>query len=148
MGASLMTLRSQKMMGKLPKPEKTAKVIMVLFVMSLMLLSVIPWQQFALGDGKVIAFSPTDRLHTVNAPVGGRIKKWYVDEGMRVKPGDPIVDINDNDPELLSRLELEKKAVLLKIAAATQAMAAGQSNIDRQHRLYTDSTGRQARHAN
>lgn len=131
-----MKLRAHKMIGKLPKPQKTAKILLLLFVTVLVILSFVPWQQFALGNGKVIAFSPTERLHTVNTPINGRIKKWYVDEGTRVKPGDPIVDINDNDPELLSRLELEKKAVLLKIAAATQAVAAGKSNIDRQKRLY------------
>lgn len=131
-----MKLRAHKMIGKLPKPQKTAKILLLLFVTVLVILSFVPWQQFALGNGKVIAFSPTERLHTVNTPINGRIKKWYVDEGTRVKPGDPIVDINDNDPELLSRLELEKKAVLLKIAAATQAVVAGKSNIDRQKRLY------------
>ncbi len=131
-----MKLRSHKMIGKLPKPQKIAKIILMVFFAALMFLSITPWQQFALGNGKVIAFSPTDRLHTVNTPITGRIKKWYVDEGMHVKPGDPIVDINDNDPELLSRLALEKKAILLKIAAANQAIIAGKSNIDRQKRLY------------
>lgn len=131
-----MKLRAHKMIGKLPKPQKTAKIILILLFTAITILSFTPWQQFALGNGKVIAFSPTDRLHTVNTPIGGRIKKWYVDEGMRVKPGDPIVDINDNDPDLLSRLELEKKATLLKIAAANQAIIAGKSNIDRQERLY------------
>ena len=33
-------------------------------------------------------------------------------------------------------MELEKQAVLLKIAASQQAMTAGKSNIDRQQRLY------------
>ena len=133
-----MKLQADKMIGKLPKPKKTAKIILILFVTAVIILSITPWQQFALGNGKVIAFSPTDRLHTVNTPIGGRIKKWYVDEGMHVKPGDPIVDINDNDPELLSRLELERKAILLKIEASNLAMTAGKSNIDRQKRLYND----------
>jgi len=131
-----MKLYSHKMIGKLPKPLKTAKIILILLVMSFLVLSIIPWQQFALGNGKVIAFSPTDRQHTVNSPVSGRIKKWYVDEGMHVKPGDPIVDISDNDPEILTRLELEKKAILLKIVAAKQAVIAGKANLERQERLY------------
>jgi multidrug efflux pump subunit AcrA (membrane-fusion protein) len=98
-----MRLHAHKMISKLPKPQKTAKIILILLVMTLLVLSITPWQQFALGNGKVIAFSPTDRQHTVNSPLSGRIKKWYVDEGMRVKPGDPIVDISDNDPEILAR---------------------------------------------
>ena len=131
-----MKLYAHKMIGKLPKPQKTAKIILILLVMSIVVLGITPWQQFALGNGKVIAFSPTDRQHTVNSPVSGRIKKWYVDEGMQVKAGDPLVDISDNDPEILSRLELEKQATLLKIVAAKQAVTAGKANLDRQKRLY------------
>lgn len=131
-----MKLHAHQMIGKLPKPQKTAKIILILLVMTLLVLSITPWQQFALGNGKVIAFSPTDRQHTVNSPVSGRIKKWYVDEGMRVKPGDPIVDISDNDPEILARLELEKEAILQKIAAAKRAVTAGKANLERQERLY------------
>ena len=131
-----MKLHAHQMIGKLPKPQKTAKIILILLVTSLLILSLTPWQQFALGNGKVIAFSPTDRQHTVNSPVSGRIKKWYVDEGMRVKPGDPIVDISDNDPEILARLELEKKAILQKIVAAKRALSAGKANLQRQERLY------------
>jgi multidrug efflux pump subunit AcrA (membrane-fusion protein) len=131
-----MRLHAHKMISKLPKPEKTAQIILMLFLMILLVLSITPWQQFALGNGKVIAFSPTDRQHTVNSPVSGRIKKWYVDEGMRVKRGDPIVDISDNDPEILARLALEKEAVLQKIVAAKRAVTAGKSNLERQERLY------------
>lgn len=104
-----MKLHAYSMISKLPKPQKIAKIIFIVFIAIILFLSFTPWQQFALGNGKVIAFSPTERQHTVNSPVSGRIKKWYVDEGMRVKPGDPIVDITDNDPELLSRLEVEKR---------------------------------------
>jgi multidrug efflux pump subunit AcrA (membrane-fusion protein) len=124
------------MISKLPKPQKTAKIILIFLAITILFLGIVPWQQFALGNGKVIAFSPTDRQHTVNSPIDGRIKKWYVNEGMHVKPGDPIVDISDNDPELLSRLELERKAILLKIAATKQAIVAGKANVDRQKRLY------------
>ncbi len=131
-----MRLHAHKMIGKLPKPQKTAKIILILFLMTFLVLGITPWQQFALGNGKVIAFSPTDRQHTVNSPVSGRIKKWYVDEGMRVKPGDPIVDISDNDPEILARLTLEKEAILQKIVAAKRAVTAGKANLERQERLY------------
>lgn len=80
----------------------------------------------------MIAYSPTERLHTLNSPINGRIKKWYVDEGMKVKPGDLLVEINDNDPGLLKRLELEKKAIALRIEAAEQSIVAGKANLERQ----------------
>ena len=131
-----MKLHAHQMLGKLPSPKKILRITLFCLILILVFFALIPWQQFALGNGKVIAFSPTERLHTVNSPVSGRIQKWYVDEGARVKPGDPIVDISDNDPELLARLELEKKAVLLRIQAAKQAIEAGQSNVIRQKKLY------------
>lgn len=104
-----MKLHAYSMIKKLPQPQRIAKIIFIIALVITLFLAFTPWQQFALGNGKVIAFSPTERLHTVNSPINGRIKKWYVDEGMSVKAGDPLVDITDNDPKLLTRLELEKK---------------------------------------
>ncbi|WP_419421534.1 HlyD family secretion protein (plasmid) [Legionella sp. D16C41] len=131
-----MKLYAHAMIRKLPKPHKIIWVTLAVLIPILIFLIFIPWQQFALGSGRVIAFSPTERKHTVNSPITGRIKKWYVDEGMRVKPGDPIVDISDNDPLLLSRLETEKKAIMLRIKATEQAIAAGKNNVIRQRNLY------------
>jgi len=106
--------------------------ILVFFILILLL----PWQQFAIGQGRVIAFSPTERSHTVNTPISGRIKKWYVDEGMHVAKGDPVVTISDNDPNLLNRLDLEKNAVKTKIAAYEQSLSASEKNLQRQKNLY------------
>ena len=131
-----MKLHAYTMIAKLPKPQKIAKIIVLIALIIILFLSATPWQQFALGNGKVIAYSPTERLHTVNSPINGRIKKWYVDEGMKVQPGDLLVEITDNDPQLLKRLELEKKAIGLRIGAAEQSILAGKANLERQKRLY------------
>ncbi|WP_131782331.1 HlyD family secretion protein [Legionella gresilensis] len=131
-----MKLYAHTMIRKLPNPHKIMWITLAVLIPILIFLIFIPWQQFALGSGRVIAFSPTERQHTVNSPITGRIKKWYVDEGMRVKPGDSIVDISDNDPLLLSRLETEKKAIMLRIKAAEQAITAGKNNVVRQKNLY------------
>lgn len=133
-----MKLYSYTILKKLPKPRNVFLLTFSIFLVVVLLLLLIPWQQFALGNGRVVAYSPTERLHTVNSPISGRIKKWYVDEGMKVKPGDPIVDVSDNDPELLSRLELEKQAIILRVEAAKQAIAAGKANVERQKRLYSE----------
>lgn len=131
-----MKMYAHTMISKLPKPARIGKIIFLCTLLLTLFLAFTPWQQFALGQGKVIAFSPTERLHTVNSPITGRIKKWYVDEGMKVKPGDPLVDITDNDPELLKRLALEKKAIVLRIDAANEALLAGKANLERQKNLY------------
>ena len=141
-----MKLHAYRMIGKLPKPQKILRITLYCLILILAFFALIPWQQFALGHGKVIAFSPTERLHTVNSPISGRIKKWYVDEGAHVKPGDPIVDISDNDPELLRRLELEKEAILLRIVATQQAIEAGKSNLARQKKLYEQGINSKRQH--
>ncbi|CEK11499.1 HlyD family secretion protein [Legionella hackeliae] len=133
-----MKLHAYAMIRKLPRPSKVAKIILVVLLLFLVILGATPWQQFALGVGQVIAFSPTERAHSVNTPIDGRIKQWFVDEGIKVKPGDPIVEISDNDPELLRRLEIEKKAILLRIQSAKQAITASQANLVRQKRLYQE----------
>lgn len=131
-----MKLYAHKMIGKLPNSRKIASRIFFMLLCLILFLSITPWQQFALGNGQVIAFSPTQRQHTINSPINGRIKKWYVDEGASVKPGDLIVDINDNDPELLKRLTLEKQAIELRITASEQSLKAGKANVERQKALY------------
>ncbi|MFY7697310.1 MAG: HlyD family secretion protein [Legionella sp.] len=131
-----MKLLAYQIIKKLPNPYKILRIIFLIFLVLTGFMTLTPWQQFALGNGRVIAYSPNDRLHNVNAPIGGRIKKWYVDEGMTVKPGDPLVDISDNDPQFLARLELERAAIVLRTQAAKQAMYASRSNLTRQKHLY------------
>lgn len=76
-----------------------------------------PWQQTVLGTGRVVAFAPLERQQFIEAPIEGRITKWYVMEGSVVKQGDLIVEITDNDPLFLNRLSEEKSAVESRIQA-------------------------------
>lgn len=70
-------------------------------------LAYIPWQQSISGNGRVIAMTPIERQQTLSSPVDGRVVRWYVIEGTRVKAGDKIVEISDNDPNVVDRLESE-----------------------------------------
>lgn len=133
-----MKLHAYSMIKRLPNPRKILKVCLFCLTLICLILAFVPWQQFAIGRGKVIAFSPTERQHTVNAPITGRIKKWYVDEGSLVEAGDPIVEVADMDPELLSRLGREKQAVELRIKATKEAMEAANANVARQKMLYEE----------
>lgn len=96
----------------------------------------LPWQQTAFGTGRVVAFSPNDRQQEINAPVDGVIQKWYVAEGSRVKKGDPIVDLTDNDPEILVRLRTERDALRRRVEAAWAAVKTSKVNLERQRILY------------
>lgn len=54
---------------------------MVAFVAALAL---VPWQQYIRGSGRVVAFDPYDRMQSVAAPVMGKVRKAWVNEGSRV----------------------------------------------------------------
>lgn len=83
----------------------------------------LPWQQTARGRGKVIAWSPVDRQQTVDAPISGRLMKWYVFEGTRVRAGDPLCEIQNNDPDWLVRLEEQRQSYQEKVAATQEKVA-------------------------
>jgi multidrug resistance efflux pump len=95
----------------------------------------LPWQQTASGYGRVIAYSPNERQQEVSAPVDGRIQHWHVVEGTRVKKGDPIVDLSDNDPEMLQRLREERDALSRRTEAAQSAIRSAKNNLERQKTL-------------
>jgi membrane fusion protein, adhesin transport system len=83
----------------------------VAFVSILVIVLVLPWQQTSYGEGRVVAFSPTDRQQTIEAPVSGRIAHWHVHEGSLVRKGDKLVSISDLDPQMTERLEQERFAL-------------------------------------
>ncbi|MFM7148511.1 MAG: HlyD family secretion protein, partial [Gemmataceae bacterium] len=109
-----------------------AATLILIFVVSPFLLIWLPWQQSLHGNGRLIAFDPTERQQEMEAPIDGRILKWYVQEGQRVKgpqfspdgkmlrPGDLMVSIQDPDPELPRRLGQQREAVQERIQAARQ----------------------------
>lgn len=108
-----------------------------LVVVTLFLIYV-PWVQTAAGFGTVTARNPNDRLQEINALVSGRIQEWYVQDGSRVRVGDPIVKIVDNDPLLLERLEAERRQVLAKLEADTTAADIARIDMNRMQKLFND----------
>ena len=101
-----------------------------------LLLSFTPWQQSVDGYGRVVAFDPSERQQSLDAPIEGRILKWYVREGSRVEAGAPIVELTDNDPEILERLASERIAIQKRLDAARTASQLGRKNLERQTELF------------
>ncbi len=99
------------------------RLVILLFLATPFLLAFVPWQQTVKGRGQVIAFAPVDRMQVLTARVSGQVRKWHVVEGSRVKMNDPVVDIEDNDPELAARLESQREFLGGRIAAARQEVA-------------------------
>lgn len=94
-----------------------ARFVLMGFFLIIPLFICVPWQQTVSGTGRVVAFAPLERQQFIEAPIEGRIAKWYVMEGSNVKKGDLIVDISDNDPNFLNRLTEERNAVESRIDA-------------------------------
>jgi multidrug efflux pump subunit AcrA (membrane-fusion protein) len=116
-----------------PRSVLVAALILILgFATLTFALVFAPWVQTVRGVGKVIAFAPNERQQSITASVDGRIKEWYIHEGDHVKEGQPLVDIIDIDPDIMSRLERERKANEIKLEASQQALTTSKKNVDRQ----------------
>jgi len=106
--------------GELPAMSLAGSARAALLLSRLLLLGLLlliaaiifmPWRQFVSGSGRVIAFNPLDRRLNVEAQVSGRVKHLHVVEGQRVRKGDLIVEIQDNDPNLINNLRAQREAV-------------------------------------
>ena len=71
-------------------------------------LAFVPWQQSISGRGKVIIFSPMERPQHLEAPIPGRIEKWFVRDGQTVNKGDPIVQLAEVDPKFLAPNQMKQ----------------------------------------
>jgi multidrug efflux pump subunit AcrA (membrane-fusion protein) len=110
--SSLIWLQDLKAAQTSPIAVNVARSLLSLFLALLVFLSITPWQQNVQGHGRVVAYTPADRQQTIGAPVEGRISKWFVKEGSRVKQGEVIAELQDNDPLLLQRLNNEYQVLL------------------------------------
>lgn len=106
-----------------------SRVLLALLLTLALALTITPWQQNVTGSGRVIAFRPDERPQNIEAPVEGRITKWYVVEGSKVKKGDPIVDLSDNDPDILERMKLEREATAGVITAGQRRVQSTEDRI-------------------
>lgn len=77
-----------------------------------------PWTQTVHGQGQTIAFHPTRRPQFIVSPIEGRVKKWHVVEGDRVRPGQLLVELVDNDPMILERLREQELLALQRLTLA------------------------------
>lgn len=127
---------SEKLLRPLPKLKALAWVLTIFLVGFIVGIIFTPWQQTVSGYGKVIAYSPTERVQVISAPLDSRIDKWYVIEGQTVEKGQPIVRLGDLDPKYIERLNLQKKAIELQLEAAKKAKQIAEINVKRQFELY------------
>lgn len=97
--------------------RRVSRLVLLLLLLLPVLLLFATWTQTVHGTGRAIAFNPIERPQFVVSPIEGRVKKWYVVEGDRVKAGQRIVEMVDNDPNLELRLLDEERAIQDRLRA-------------------------------
>jgi multidrug efflux pump subunit AcrA (membrane-fusion protein) len=107
-----------------------ARLLALALVLAALGLLLAPWQQNVTGQGRVIAYAPLERQQSVQAPIAGRITHWAVQEGSRVKEGDLLVELSDNDADLMTRLQEQRSGIEARISAAQSQMMAHESRVD------------------
>lgn len=122
---------------KIPQPLKILpRLIGAVILLIILILTITPWRQTSKGFGYVMAIDPNDRAQTINATVNGRISKWYVRDGVHVKKGDKLVEIVDNDPMILQRVETQRDAKKRKLEISKIASDTAKINYKRQENLF------------
>lgn len=116
-------------------PRAIALSVVPAIVMVVLFLVLTRWVQTATGTGTVTALDPADRTQSITALTGGRISRWFVRDGSTVRKGDPIVEINDLDPNLIERLQAERAAAESKYQSARAASQTAKLDYDRKARL-------------
>jgi multidrug efflux pump subunit AcrA (membrane-fusion protein) len=112
---------------KTPKWIRRLAYLLVIFsFIGILMLGFVPWQQTVVGTGQVTSFSPNDRPQQVESPIKGQIIKWHVQEGMKVKEGDLIVELKDLEKEFLP-----PEIIQLTEASKTSLTVNRQSYIDK-----------------
>lgn len=114
---------SMAYVGSMRATRLLARALAMLALALGMSLLLVPWQQSVRGTGRVIAFNPLDRRANIEAPVEGRVRRVHVVENQPVKQGDVIAEIQDNDPNLLANLRIQRDAAVARRAAALQRIA-------------------------
>jgi multidrug efflux pump subunit AcrA (membrane-fusion protein) len=95
-----------------------ALILAMLGLLALML-TLTPWIQTAPGSGQLIALNPVDRVQSVTALTGGRIKAWHVRDG-----------------SIIQRLQAELDAVRSRVDASRIATETALIDVERKERLF------------
>jgi multidrug resistance efflux pump len=117
-------------------PERSKRIRQILWGVAVVLLGLLfmPWTQNIRAKGYLTALKPEQRPQTIQSVIGGRIEKWYVQEGDFVEKGDTILfisEIKDEyfDPELVSRMDQQIKAKQQAVVAYSEKITALERQI-------------------
>ncbi|QDT63857.1 HlyD family secretion protein [Calycomorphotria hydatis] len=119
--------------------RRIAYALLILMIVLVVVVSIAPWQQNVTGQGNVVAFDPEKRQQTLEVPIKGRIVRWgkNIVENAHVKKGEIIAEIQDLDPLLKNRLELQVLAYRNALEAANRQLEADQANLKSLNNIVT-----------
>lgn len=95
----------------------------------------LPWTQNIQSMGKVTTLRPEQRPQTINTMISGRIEKWFVKDGDKVKKGDTILYISEIkedyfDPNLIARTKDQLKNKELSVTSYTDKIKSLDNRVD------------------
>jgi multidrug resistance efflux pump len=116
----ILEMESLRLVQPSIRARRLAKFLLVMLAASIAGMLFLPWQQTSKGTGRVIAYDPTERPQTIESPIYGRVVAWgdNIVEGKRVKKGEMILEIADNDPLRADRLGQQVEAAAQKLKFA------------------------------
>jgi membrane fusion protein, adhesin transport system len=104
--------------------KRYARFLGIAFFLLPLLSMFLPWRQNVNATGQLTAFSPSERIQSIDAPVSGVISNWYVQEGSTVKKGDVLLEISDIDPQFKDRLISQRDNQITKLEAKADELKA------------------------
>jgi multidrug resistance efflux pump len=117
------------------KYSKAIKYLLLAIGISGVVILLMPWTQNVESFGKVTTLNPEGRPQTITSRIGGRIEKWFINEGQYVKKNDTIAfisEIKDEyiDPQLINRSEQQIKSKETTLESYEQKVNAVNFQID------------------
>ncbi len=102
-----------------------SRLTLLMFILFAAIVSFVPWTQTITVQGQLSAYSPTERPQEIHAQINGSIRSWQVNEGMMVKKGELILELEDVNPQflaqdLLQRLDQSRQALEERRQAALE----------------------------
>lgn len=127
-------LKSYEIISNRPQVKILPRVLAFLLLPAIIVLC-LPWTQNIRAYGNLNALNPSQRPQTIHSVIAGKIEKWFVKEGQRVKKGDTILfisEIKDDyfDPNLLERTDEQIKAKEMSVKAYMEKVKANDDQIE------------------
>ena len=118
-------LQSQRLVRVPRRLRAWARFSLIMFIVFGAIVCFVPWTQTVTVQGQLSAYSPTERPQEIHAQINGSIRAWHVNEGIIVKKGDLVLELDDVNPQFLAqdlvqRLEESREALEQRRQAALE----------------------------